>query len=251
MQPRLLPSAWKQICMPSRPEGTRLTVRSSLERRIDHRSTSWISSHLTAYPSAMTETVYVGVTDQHLLKQGGAVHDCLTAVHAAPPVTRVIGLIRDGKAGAAVGAGSGPCHWPFFEPAVLELACRTDHGCQQTLGDNARKGAVRKRSQLTNTRRWARNVGRSEARRPETLWRKRKRASSRASDESGEIGRKLRRSLVPKPISAISTGPAFAQTQAFFAGTRTRRGRRREAWINRAPRQAPSGRVVRAISTTI
>ena len=38
-------------------------------------STSWISSHLTAYPSAMTETVYVGVTDQHLLKQGGAVHD--------------------------------------------------------------------------------------------------------------------------------------------------------------------------------
>ena len=32
---------------------------------------SWIGSHPTAYPSAMTEAVYPGVADEHLLKQGG------------------------------------------------------------------------------------------------------------------------------------------------------------------------------------
>jgi hypothetical protein len=36
-------------------------------------STTWSGSPLTVFPSAMTETVYAGVADEHLLKQGGGV----------------------------------------------------------------------------------------------------------------------------------------------------------------------------------
>jgi hypothetical protein len=36
---------------------------------------SWTSSHPTIYPNAMTEAVYAGVADEHLLKQGGGLQN--------------------------------------------------------------------------------------------------------------------------------------------------------------------------------
>jgi hypothetical protein len=53
------------------PSGAAWNVASSVAST---GSTSWIG-HLTAYPSAMTEAVYAGVADEHLLKQGGGLQN--------------------------------------------------------------------------------------------------------------------------------------------------------------------------------